>query len=445
LIVPLRLKLALLTSLLLLAGIGTVSALVLERARDALIVEAEKRAVSLARHLARNARDPVLLEDDLVVAKLVDGAAQEAEVLAARIIDTNGALVASSRTSDADAHARLTTESRRATQRQGNRLVVGERMTFKDVDVGEAQVVIDLDALIAPVLTRARRDLLLASGGLLSIGILIAFAASTRVTRPLQRLRVAVNALAAGDLAARVEPSGRDEVSDLTRAFNEMGQSLSQKRKVETAFRRYVSDHVLRQVLDRPDEIALHGESREVSVVFIDIRNYTRLSDALGPERIVAFLNEAFEMITARLLDHGATVDKYLGDAVLAYFGAPIESSDHVQRAVAAAISVQRSVDERNRKLEARGEPFVPLNVGIGIATGRVVVGNIGSELKMDYTAIGEPVNVANRLQKLAGAGGIFATEAVARRLDGLVATESVGLRRIEGYDDPVELFKVPY
>jgi adenylate cyclase len=206
-----------------------------------------------------------------------------------------------------------------------------------------------------------------------------------------------------------------------------------------------VSDHVLRQVLDRPDEIALHGESREVSVVFIDIRNYTRLSDALGPERIVAFLNEAFEMITARLLDHGATVDKYLGDAVLAYFGAPIESSDHVQRAVASAISVQRSVDERNRKLEARGEPFVPLDVGVGIATGRVVVGNIGSELKMDYTAIGEPVNVANRLQKLAGARGIFVTEAVVRRLDGLVSTETVGLQKIEGYDEPVEVFRVPY
>ncbi len=444
-IFPLRLKLALLTSALLLASIATVSMLMLEQSRDALIGEAEKRAIALARHLARNARDPLLLEDDLVLGKLVEGAAQEAEVLVARVLGPDGEVVASSRERDEPERARMTLAAKRAAQRLGARLVVAERMVFKDTEVGEAQIEIDLDALVAPVLNRARRDVLVASGGLLLVGILIAFGLSSRVTRPLQRLRLAVNALAKGDLSARVEPTTRDEIAELGRAFNDMGQSLSQKRRVETAFRRYVSDHVLRQVLDRPEDIALHGESREVTVVFVDIRNYTRLSEALGPERIVAFLNESFEIITARLLDHGATVDKYIGDGVLAYFGAPIETPDHVQRAVAASIAVQRAVDERNRKLEAQGAPFVRLEVGVGIATGRVVVGNIGSELKMDYTAIGEPVNLANRLQKHAGHGGIYATEAVARAVDGLVALERVGALEIGGYDAPQEVYKVPY
>ncbi len=444
-IFPLRLKLALLISALLLVGISTVSVLVLEQSRDALISEAEKRAIALARHLARNARDPLLLDDDLVLGKLVGGAAQEAEVLVARVLDPEGEVVASSRSKAEPRRARMTLAAKRAVQRVGGRLVVAERMLFKDTEVGEAQIEIDLDALIAPVLNRARRDVLVASGGLLLVGVLIAFALSSRVTRPLQRLQLAVNALAAGDFSARVEPTTRDEIADLGRAFNEMGQSLSQKRKVETAFRRYVSDHVLRQVLDRPEDIALHGESREITVVFVDIRNYTRLSEALGPERIVAFLNESFEIITARLLDHGATVDKYIGDGVLSYFGAPIETPDHVQRAVAAAIAVQRAVDERNRKLEAQNLPFVRLEVGVGLATGRVVVGNIGSELKMDYTVIGEPVNLANRLQKFAGCGGIFATEAVALAVDGLVPLERVGPLEIGGYDAPQEVYRVPY
>lgn len=443
-IFPLRLKLALLTSLLLFAGIATVSALVLDRSRDALVSEARKRGVSLAHNLAREARQPVLLDDDLTLANLLASVAEES-IVAARVLDSEGNVVRSSRTSDPRSFPRLTGEERRVARTEGDRLLVAERMSFQDVIVGEVQVEIDLDAVITPVVRRAQQDIILASGALLLVGLVIAFAMSARVTRPLQRLRLAVNALAAGDLEARVQPSTRDEVGDLTRAFNEMGESLSQKHRVETAFRRYVSDHVLQEVLDQPEGITLAGEERQVTVVFIDIRNFSPLADQIGAEGVVTFLNEAFELITDRLLDHGATVDKYMGDAILAYFGAPIESPDHAQRAVAAAIAVQRSVAERNAKCEADGAPFVRLEIGIGIATGPVIVGNIGSELKMDYTAIGDPVNVANRLQKLAGTGGICVTATVAGRVSDLVELEPLGPHKLDGYDQEVDLFRVPY
>jgi adenylate cyclase len=160
---------------------------------------------------------------------------------------------------------------------------------------------------------------------------------------------------------------------------------------------------------------------------------------------VVAFLNEAFELITNQLLDHGGTVDKYIGDAILAYFGAPIESLDHPQRAVAAAIAIQRSVCERNQKCEALGRSFVPLEIGIAIHTGAVVVGNIGSELKMDYTAIGDPVNVANRLEKLAEPGWILVTDEVSERIPGFVTLFPLGPRRIEGKDEPVNVHRVEY
>lgn len=447
-IFPLRLKLALLTSSLLVAGIGTVSLLVLDQSSEALENEARKRAIFLAEQLASNVRDPVLLEDDLVTSQLLETTAAESDVRVARVLDKEGALIASSIESELDTavrRQRMTRGVELLTRSVEGQLIVASRMTFGNVDLGEVQVVLDLQAVVQPTIDRARRDIIFAAGGLLSLGLLIAFALSGRISRPLQRLRLATNALAAGDLSARVEPTSRDEVGVLTRAFNEMSESLSQKSRVETAFRRYVSDHVLQEVLNANESIELSGERREVTVLWIDIRQFTRLTASIGPERLVAFLNETFALITERLLEQGATVDKYIGDAILAYLGAPIEAADHAERAVAAAIAVQRSVAERNLKCESSGEPFVRLEVGIGIQTGTVVVGNIGSELKMDFTVIGDPVNVANRIQGLAGPTQIMITGEVRERLADGVEVEPLGPQLMDGIDEPVAVYAVRY
>jgi len=444
-IFPLRVKLALLAIGLLVVGIGTVALLLLEQSSEALELEARKRGQFLAESLARNARDPMLLEDDLVLGQVIETVAQESEVLVARVVDPQGQILMSSRPADTGRQARLAGDEAQTIQIHGSNLVVASRMSFGEVDLGEAQVVLDLDAIVGSVLQRARRDVFLASGALLLVGVLFAIAVSGRITRPLVRLRMAVRALAAGDTSARVEVTTRDEIAVLARAFNEMGESLNEKRKIETAFRRYVSDHVLQEVVDRGEAVQLQGERREVTVLFIDIRGFTQISSSIGPERLVGFLNEAFELITNRLLDHGATVDKYLGDAILAYMGAPISSSDHAERAVASAIAIQRSVAERNQGAEALGEPFERLDLGIGIQTGPVVLGNIGSELKMDYTAIGDPVNVANRLQKLAGPGEILITEDVANHLGSRLELKSLGTRELEGRDGPVTIYQVPH
>jgi class 3 adenylate cyclase len=318
-------------------------------------------------------------------------------------------------------------------------------MVFSEVDLGEVQVVLDMQAIVGVVVDRARFFLFLASGALLGVSILIAFSISGRITRPLRRLRLAVSALGKGDTSARVEITTRDEVADLTRAFNEMSSSLSEKRRVESAFRRYVSDHVLQQVLDEPGSVPLLGERREISVIFIDIRRFTQLASWIEPEQLVAFLNESFELITDRLLQHGATVDKYIGDAILAYFGAPIEIEDHPARAVAAGITVQRAIEEHNKERESWRPPPHVLEVGIGIQTGPVLLGNIGSELKMDYTAIGDAVNVANRLQKMADPGEILVTSDVSARVGDGVRFQSLGLQQLEGREEPVDVRRVLY
>jgi class 3 adenylate cyclase len=379
-IFPLRLKLALLMSALLLASIATVSWLLDQQYTEALETEARKRGSYIAESLARNARDPVLLEDDVVIGKLLESVTGEAEVVAARLVDGSGVLIDAKPPLENPEVSRMTRDAELAFATRGGELIVASRMVFSDVDLGEAQVVLDLHAIVGVVVERARFFLYLASGALLAGSILIAFSTSGRITRPLRRLRLAVNALAQGDTSARVDVSTRDEVADLTRAFNDMSASLSEKSRVETAFRRYVSDHVLQQVLDEPEAVQLLGERREITVLFIDIRRFTQLASRIEPERLVSYLNEAFELITDRLLEHGATVDKYIGDAILAYFGAPIEIEDHPARAVAAAISVQRSIEEFNQVRQSWRPPPERLDVGIGIQTGEVVVGNIGGD-----------------------------------------------------------------
>lgn len=451
-IFPLRYKLALLTSVLLVAGIGTVSYLVFQQSRAAIEIEIGKRGIAIAQTMARSARDPLLLRDDVQLTQLVASIAAEPEIATARLLDNEGRVVASSSEGDLAQRERLTGRDSRGdlgTVSYGERLLIAARMQHKvlgrDVDVGEVQIVIDLDKVIRPLVAKAQREVSVAAGALLFGALVIAISISRRVTRPLQRLRLAADALSAGDTSAVVPVTSRDEVGELTRAFNKMSQSLHQKDRIERAFRRYVSDHVLQEVMNDPASIQLKGERREVTVMFIDIRQFTRITSRLGPERLVSFLNEAFELVTARLLEQGATVDKYVGDGILAYTGAPIPSDDHASRAVAAAIAIQRSVDERNRKAEALDPSFVRLEIGIGIHTGEVVVGNIGSERKMDFTAIGEPVNAASRLQELAAPGQILITGEVSARLGGGVHTRYIGPHALKGIDHGFDVYEIMY
>jgi adenylate cyclase len=449
-IFPLRYKLALLTSALLVAGIGTVAYLVFDQSRAALELEIEKRGIAIAKTLARSSRDPLLLQDDLQLTQLVENIAAEHDIATARLLDNTGRVAASSAEGDMAQRERLTGPDRKlGIVRYGGRLLLAVQMQHRvfgnDVDVGEAQVVMDLDSVIQPLVAKARSDVSMAAGALLLAALALALWISRRITRPLQDLRLAADALSAGDTSAVLEVRTRDEVGELTRAFNKMSQSLHQKDRIERAFRRYVSDHVLQEVMNDPTSVQLKGERREVTVIFIDIRQFTRITGRLGPERLVAFLNEAFELITTELLGQGATVDKYVGDGILAYTGAPIQTDDHASRAVAAAIAIQRSIEERNRKAELDSDSFVRLDVGIGIHTGQVVVGSIGSERKMDFTAIGEPVNAASRLQELAAAGQILITGQVCAHLGAGIHTRYIGPHELKGLDTGFEVYEVQY
>jgi class 3 adenylate cyclase len=244
----------------------------------------------------------------------------------------------------------------------------------------------------------------------------------------------------------RVPPTSHDEVGELTRAFNEMGDSLAQKQRVQNAFGRYVNDYVLSQLLEGTEGEEQKGIEREVTILFADIRRFTRLSEGMKAPDVVALLNEVFQMASDRILEHGGTIDKFIGDSVMAYFGAPVPHSDHAQRAVNAAVDIIETIRERNRRGRNHqlGTPEVaPVEIGIGVHMGNVVVGNIGSDRRTDFTAVGDAVNVAHRLEKLARPAEILVSEAVQRRVRGAVQLRFEGERQLSGREEPVHVYSV--
>jgi class 3 adenylate cyclase len=219
-----------------------------------------------------------------------------------------------------------------------------------------------------------------------------------------------------------------------------MGESLQQKERIQNAFGRYASDYVLNALLENPDTTELAGAEREVTILFADIRGFTRLSEGMKARDVVALLNDVFQLVSERILAAGGTIDKFIGDSVMACFGAPMPCEDHAVQAVNAAVEIVRGVKERNRKL---GDEGLLVGVGVGIHSGNVVVGNIGSDRRTDFTAIGDAVNVAARLEKLARPGEILVSEVVHRRVRGVHRLRFEGERQLSGRQEPVHVYSV--
>ena len=172
-----------------------------------------------------------------------------------------------------------------------------------------------------------------------------------------------------------------------------------ERREIKKLFSKYVSSEVLELILRDPGRVTLGGEEKEITVFFSDIRGFTSISEEIGPQKLVRLLNTYFTAMSDEILRSRGVLDKYIGDAVMAFWGAPIDDPDQADNALKAAKHMLTRLDEVNKILGERGDPKI--DIGIGIYTGPAIVGNIGSESRFDYTVIGDTVNVASRLEGL--------------------------------------------
>ncbi|HBR22599.1 MAG TPA: hypothetical protein DD713_08580 [Nitrospiraceae bacterium] len=214
-------------------------------------------------------------------------------------------------------------------------------------------------------------------------------------------------------------------------------------RYLKKAFSSYVSPELVAEIIKNPDRLALGGEKKEITVLFSDIRGFTGISEKLAPDVLVSLLNEYLGPMTEVVLKNNGTLDKYIGDAVMAIYNAPLNVTDHPEKACRTAIEMIDKLKEVNSSFKQKGLP--PVDIGIGVNTGYAVVGNMGADMRFDYTAIGDTVNLASRLEgqnKYYGTH-IILSEFTAGKVKDKFLLREIDLMKVVGKEKPVAIFEL--
>lgn len=401
-----------------------------------------------------NSEDPLVLEDDLYLNQFVTDAMENEGVRYTVIVDREGIVRA------ADSTELWNTKY---VPPPGVNLLSGDRPETRSIRYkGEAILDIAFPVILGGKkkvgeihlgvsklpLERASRmvqfTVISISCIFLLIGIIGSVFFARLITRPVDRLVNGVKCVARGNFDIHVKKTSSDEIGVLTMAFNEMTQSLKEKKLIKEAFKRYVSHQVAEQIFQNPEKYlsSLKGERKRVAILFADIRNFTPMAESMEPEEAVKILNRYLGCMTEAVFKYQGTLDKFIGDCVMAVYGTPLFLKNPTEMAVKTAIEIQRNISSLNGKRIEGGEK--PIEIGIGINTSEAVVGNIGSEEKrLDYTVIGDNVNLASRLQVAANAMGvrILISKKAYKDVDDMVVAHKIPPIRVKGKKGPVDVY----
>lgn len=230
-----------------------------------------------------------------------------------------------------------------------------------------------------------------------AVSLLVSWTLSSYIERPLVELTDVAERVERGDLSAEAGEAGQDEVGRLAHALNEMVRGLRERERIKQVFGQYVTNQVSEKILK--GEVNVDGERRTATVLFSDIRGFTQMSEGMKPAEIVAFLNAYFTEMVEAVFEEKGFLDKFIGDGLMAVFNALGDEPEHARRAVRAALRMRALVGKINGERGVVGKP--PISIGIGIHTDDVVLGNVGSSRRLQYTAIGDGVNVSSRVEAL--------------------------------------------
>ncbi len=418
--IPIFAKLAAISSLLLFLVSSTISFSMLKKEKKQFTDQLINLGVSMARITAGNASDKLLGEEDLALFKLVNDIADNDQVIYALITNEKDIIRAHSDMEELDrgySPPRGLTFIKKGrdvkvasfVQDEEEILFFEKPITYQKLEVGKVRLAISQREIIQNI-RLAKLFIWVLTIIIILLGILLSLGLSMYISRPINKLRESTKALGQGDFDHRVKIPRNDELGDLGSAFNKMAEDLADKEKMQESFGRYVTPEIVDMIMEDPDNPWMKGSRVEATVLFVDIRGFTSLSEEKEPEVIVELLNDYFSRITETVIKHGGHLNKFVGDAAMAVFGTPVPNSEHAEAAVKAALDIQREIASLDRtKLDGTLKiEFLPYKVGVGINSGEVVAGNLGSQKRMEYTVIGDNVNVASRLTSLAEEGEIL-------------------------------------
>ena len=448
---PLKIKLSLLITGLVVLAVLLVSASLLRKQAQTLTDAVTKRGLTIASNLAGGAKSALVSNDDLTLNILVKEAMHDKDVAYVIFVDEDGIVRAHSNVSMIGKRltrpASLTVPSDRPVIKtyrpedgQAEIIDFATPLSFSKTPIGTLYIGFSKLAVTHAV-TEARQQAIYVTAFMIVLGVAGAVTLATVLSRPIFRLVEATQLIGSGNLSVEVPVTTHDELGVLTASFNRMVRSLREKEMIKRAFTRYVAREVVEEVLKDPEHLMLSGERREATVLFCDIRGFTAISERLSPEQVVSLLNEFYTTAIETTFKYDGTLDKFLGDAVMCVFGAPIAHPDHAARAVKTAIDMRTALTELSKRRSMRG--LDPFEVGIGVALGEVVAGTVGTEERMEYTVIGDSVNVAARLQSHAKAGSILLSRRTYEAVHDLVEARSRGPLKVKGKEEHVEVYEV--
>lgn len=442
-----RYKIAGTVIIILSLAVGTLGIVTFSRQSKTLRNEMQRRGAVLAHQLANVGKECLLTKQDLPVYAHIADIQDRDKVVYAIVTDAAGKVVAHSDL--AKKGSVLSGDPDRAALKAQEVLIQEIRVSGQDImetavpimmkaqsmKIGVARIGLSMKELNEAISGQKRLYLWL-SLGFIAAGLVIGFSLAHRLTTPLSALAEGIQFVSRGDLRRLVPVTSNDEIGKVTNFFNQMVLSLREKIHME----KYLSQSTVNNIRAKRDisEMKLGGERKYVVAFFSDARGFTALSEKLSPEEVVSLMNTYLNLQTIVIHKYGGVVDKFVGDEVMAIFdgGEGMELN-----AVRAATEIQSYCTGLNAARAAAGETTI--NIGIGINGGEVVMGNMGSENQMDYTVIGDNINLAARLCGIAQPGQVLISRTIMDKLGGQTACKELPPVSVKGKDKPIPIAEV--
>jgi adenylate cyclase len=427
-------------------AIASLGAVTFSRQKKILEQEMKKRAEVLVQHLANVGKEGLLTRQELPVYAVIKDLQSNLGAVYAMVLDEQGRVFV---------HSELTEKGKLLEDSVSLAAAAASGLAFLDAETDSGPV---LDTAV-PIILKARNVRLgtarigLSKKELLAsihrqkvifswisivfvlLGLVISFSLAKVLTRPIYTLAVGMQEVAQGDLSHQVKVYYRDEIGKLTEVFNQMIVSLREKLHME----KYLSNSVMKSIRGRRGtaQLRLGGEKKHVTALFSDVRGFTSMSEKMTPEEIVDVLNTYLNLQGKVVLQRDGVVDKFVGDEVMAIF----EGHGQEAAAVRAALEIQMYCKALNWARAATGER--QMQVGVGLNCGPVVMGNMGSEEQMNYTVIGDTINLAARLCSAAQSGQVVISKAVADVLGKEAKLKKLEPVMVKGKEKPIDIFEV--
>ncbi len=431
---------------------GGVNGVITGQVRETILDESLEKGRAVAKNLSLIAEEAILTRDDTSLFTALTKIVKESRgIVYAFVRNGKGTIIAHNDFRHVDSVYEEPRDGKDLPAEGGYRIVSlhGEKGLTYDIstrvggggDLGYVHVGI-ASSIIEDVVERTGRNILLITLAGILAGGFGAFILADYQMRPLLKLAEGVKSIGEGRFDHRIEEKREDEIGDLTDAFNEMAKGLQEREFIRMTFRKFVHRDVVDELLKNPEKIRIGGERRKVTILFTDIRGFTSLSEQRSPEEVINVVNEYFSTLLPIIDSNGGVLDKFIGDSMMIVFGIPERREDDAFRAVKAGLEMRDAILRLNER--RRGEGKDPVTLGVGINTGNVVAGNVGSEERMEYTVLGDAVNVAARIEGLSKTGEVLVSEATYEEVRDRVSSSGEGEEvLLKGKSEPITVYRI--